>query len=72
MTKLFLKELSKIHPKNSKEYKQILDEYISDMTMIMWLHIQKAPSPTQREKTSKLISELNTKYSDKYKLNCAR
>ena len=53
MDKFFIKEISKIHPKKSKEYKQILDEYISDMTMIVWLHNQKAPSPTQREKTSK-------------------
>ena len=66
----FKKMLSNKYPKNSEQYKKILDEYISDMTMIMYLHNQKAPSPTQREKTSKLISELNTKYLDKYKLNC--
>ena len=67
----FKKKLSKIYPKNSEQYKKILDEYVSDMTMIVWLHNQKAPNPTQREKTTKLISELDSKYLDKYKLNCA-
>jgi hypothetical protein len=68
MTKLFLKELSKIHPKKSKEYKQILDEYVSEVSLIFFMRSQKAQSPTEKDDFEKQISDINIKYLDKYKL----
>ena len=62
MTKLFLKELSKIHPKKSKEYKQILAEYVSEVSLIFLMSSQKAQSPTEKDDFEKQISDINIKF----------
>ena len=68
MTKLFLKELSKTHPKNSKEYKQILAEYVAEVSLIFFMSSQKTQSSTEKDDFEKQISDINIKYLDKYKL----
>ncbi len=61
MVQNFQKRLMKIYNKHSKEYSKILDDYATEFEQILCLNLEYL-------ETTKLMTELDTKYSNKFNL----
>ena len=60
MVQNFQKRLKKVYPKKSIEYSKMLDDYIAEFDQIVCLNLEYL-------ETTKLLTELDTKYSDELK-----
>ena len=61
MVQNFQKRLKKVYSIHSKEYSKILDDYATEFEQILCLNLEYL-------ETTKLMIELDTKYSNKFNL----